>query len=333
MRLPKLSNSRFRRTHLDFFGFWNTFETEVDKANIDPITKFSYLKEFLEPKVRPLIENFIHTVEGYERAKSIIKSKFGKPSEVINAHVQTIMNLPHIKGANSHKIHEFYAKLLPSVQALESMKKLREISGYCRATLDKLEGIRADLTRLDDNWQEWGFPQLVTALGKWTERNPANQYQSRDKSFATNQNKVYSSKANNKTFHKRACIYCDSDEHKSASSKWTERNPANQYQTRDKSFATNQNKVYSSKANNKSFHKRACIYCDSDEHKSVDCKTVTTLNDRRSILKEKHVVLIVQALAIEQLIVVAKAVSIVTQNTTRLFVIRNLVVFYYLQVK
>ena len=146
------------------------------------------------------------------------------------------MNLPHIKGGNPHKIHEFYAKLLPSVQALESMNKLREISGYCRATLDRLEGIRADLTRLDDNWQEWGFPQLVTALGNWTERNPANQYQSRDKSFATNQNKVYSSKANNK-----------------------------------------------------SFHKRACIYCDSDEHKSIDCKTVTTLNYRLSILKEKRV--------------------------------------------
>ena len=112
------------------------------------------------------------------------------------------MNLPHIKGTNPHKIHEFYAKLLPSVQALESMNKLREISGYCRATLDKLEGIRADLTRLDDNWQEWGFPQLVTALGNWTERNPANQYQSKNKSFATNQNKVYSSKANNKSFHK-----------------------------------------------------------------------------------------------------------------------------------
>ena len=230
VKLPKLSISRFRATHLDFFRFWNAFETEVDKANIDPITKFNYLKEFLEP------ENLPHTAEGYERAKSILKSKFRKPSEVINAHVQTIMNLPPIKGANPHKIHEFYAKLLPSVQALESMNKLREISGYCRATLDKLEGIRADLTRLDDNWQEWEFPQLVTALSNWTERNPANQYQSRDKSCATNQNKVYSSKANNK-----------------------------------------------------SFHRRACIYCDSDEHKSVDCKTVTTLNDRRSILKEKRV--------------------------------------------
>ena len=70
---------------------------------------------------------------------------------------------------------------------------------------------------------------------------------------------------------------------------WTERNPANQYETRDKSFATNQNKVYSRKSNNKSFHNRACIYCDSDEHKSVDCKTVTMLNNKQSILKEKRV--------------------------------------------
>ena len=112
------------------------------------------------------------------------------------------------------------------------------------------------------HWQEWGFLQLVTALGNWIERNPVNQYESRDKSFATNRNMVYSSKANNK-----------------------------------------------------SFRKRACIYCDSDEPESVDCKTVTMFNGRRSILKERSAyVLIPQALAIEQLNVIAKAVSIVTQT-------------------
>ena len=73
---------------------------------------------------KALIEYLTRTAEGYERAKSIQKSEFGKPSEVIDAHVQTIMNWPHIKGANPDKIHEFYAKLLPSVQALESMNKL-----------------------------------------------------------------------------------------------------------------------------------------------------------------------------------------------------------------
>ena len=38
--------------------------------------------------------------------------------------------------------------------------------------MDKLPGIRADLVRLDDSWQDWGFCELAEALRKWTERNP-----------------------------------------------------------------------------------------------------------------------------------------------------------------
>ena len=52
------------------------------------------------------------------------------------------------------------------------MKKLKDIKGYVRRTLDKLPGIRAVLVRLDDNWQEWDFCQLVDSLRRWTERNP-----------------------------------------------------------------------------------------------------------------------------------------------------------------
>ena len=54
------------------------------------------------------------------------------------------------------------------------MGKLGEVNGYVRITLDKLEGIRSDLVRTDDSWQEWKFPHLIEALRKWTERNPPN---------------------------------------------------------------------------------------------------------------------------------------------------------------
>ena len=57
------------------------------------------------------------------------------------------------------------------MQALETMKKLKDIKVYMRLTLDKLPGIRADLIRLDDNWQEWDFCQLIDFL-RWTEMNP-----------------------------------------------------------------------------------------------------------------------------------------------------------------
>ena len=75
-------------------------------------------------------------------------------------------------GSHPTKIHEFYKKLLFNVQSLETLGKLTEISGYVRMSVDKLQGIRGDLVRTDDNWRKWGFPKFVEVLRKWTERNP-----------------------------------------------------------------------------------------------------------------------------------------------------------------
>ena len=79
-----------------------------------------------------------------------------------------ILALPHIPGSQPARIEDFYRKLLSNVQALETLGKLREISGYVQMTIDKLVGIRGDLVRTNDDWQEWDFPQLVLALRKWT---------------------------------------------------------------------------------------------------------------------------------------------------------------------
>ena len=171
VKLPQFIISKFQGTDIDWFRFWNQFEAEIDRVNIDAIAKFSYLKELLLPKVRVHIEGLPFTPEGYERAKNILKSTYGRSSEVVNAYVQNLTSLPVIKGANPSKVHDFHAKLLTSVQALESMGKLSELNGFARATLDKLEGIKSDLVRTDDNWQKWGFSQLVDALRRWTENS------------------------------------------------------------------------------------------------------------------------------------------------------------------
>ena len=38
------------------------------------VTKFAYVKELLEPKVRQEIDSLEFTTEGYERAKNILKT-------------------------------------------------------------------------------------------------------------------------------------------------------------------------------------------------------------------------------------------------------------------
>ena len=103
------------------------------------------MKEFLEPKVRSIIDGLPFTSEGYNRAKSILEGKYGKPSEVSNAHIPSIMNLPYIENADPYKIHRFYEKLQTNVNTLDTMGKLKEIKGYVRFTLDKPGGIRVDL--------------------------------------------------------------------------------------------------------------------------------------------------------------------------------------------
>lgn len=128
------------------------------------ITKFSYLKEFLDLKVRKTM-GLPFTAEGYNRAKSILMDRYGKESEIVKAYVQNILDLPRIKGTNPQTIHQFYEQLRYNVQSLETMGKLGDVEGNVALTIDKLAGICGDLVRNDDDWQNWEFVKLCDALG------------------------------------------------------------------------------------------------------------------------------------------------------------------------
>ena len=157
---------------MDWPRFWGQFTETVDKSNIAAINKFTYLCGFLSPKVKRRVESLPFTTEGYNRAKSILKDQYGKNSEVVKAFVKEIMDLPHITGANPKKIAEFSEKLNYSVQALDTLNKLKDVQGNLSITLDKLPAIRGDLVRNDPDWESWDFAKLAEAVRQWVKRNP-----------------------------------------------------------------------------------------------------------------------------------------------------------------
>ena len=61
----------------------------------------SYLKEMIIPKVRLLIDGLPRNTEVHERAKIILSLKFGKPSELANAHVQNIYHCQNYRNKSS----------------------------------------------------------------------------------------------------------------------------------------------------------------------------------------------------------------------------------------
>ena len=109
-KLPKLVISKFSGELTDWPRFWNQYEAEIDLSEVAAVTKFSYLKDLVNPKVKTAIDGLPFTTEGYQRAKNILKSKYGQMSEIVNAYVQNIMALPMITGSHPKKIHEFYEK-------------------------------------------------------------------------------------------------------------------------------------------------------------------------------------------------------------------------------
>ena len=173
-KLPKLVITKFNGTFMDWPRFWGQFTATIDKTDLASITKFSYLRELLDVKVKRTVEVLPFTSEGYNRAKGILQEKYGKESEIIKAYAKEILELPSVPNANPRKISEFSEKLTYCVQALQTLKKLEQVNGAVSMTLDKLPAIRGDLVRTDPEWENWDFAKFSEAVRLWVRRNPVD---------------------------------------------------------------------------------------------------------------------------------------------------------------
>ena len=108
------------RVHIiDWFRFWNQYETEIERSELYPVSKFNHLKEPLTPKVRLLIDTLPFTSEGYSWATAVLKTKFIRPNEVSATHIQCITSLHLLNNSSPNQIHELYEKLRISMQAFD----------------------------------------------------------------------------------------------------------------------------------------------------------------------------------------------------------------------
>ena len=131
-KLPKLVISKFNGTYQDWTRFWEQFKETVDKSSIDPVLKFAYLQELLEPKIKKCVEALPFTSEGYNRAKSVLQDRYGKQSEIIKAFTKQIFDLPKIPDVNPKRIHEFADKLTYAVQSLETLDNYLKLMVMCQ---------------------------------------------------------------------------------------------------------------------------------------------------------------------------------------------------------
>ena len=202
--MPKLVISKFEGTPQDWVRFSGQFSSQIDSTSEPATTKFSYLKELVDVKVRKLIDGLPFTEEDYLKAKALLEKRYGQTSEVVGAYVRNILELPTIRERDVAKIHDFYEKLLFNVESSLTLKKLNELDAAARFTFDKLEVIKNELALIDGNWRDWTFKEFLETLKKWTINNPL-QGGRKQKAFFNREERMHTS---------RGCVYCTSTEHR-----------------------------------------------------------------------------------------------------------------------
>ena len=123
VKLSELVVSKFDVSFADWDRLWGQFNESIERSSLASVAKFSYLKELLSYKVRRDVESLPFTSEGYNRARAILKEKYGKESEVVKAYSKKILDLPVITSNNPKKIGEFSEKLTYCVQCLQTLNK------------------------------------------------------------------------------------------------------------------------------------------------------------------------------------------------------------------
>ena len=150
--MPKLVITKNDGTYEKWLSFWNKFEAEIDATGILPVTKCAHVKELLESNVCETIDGLSFNSEGYERAKNILKSNYGKTSEILRAYIDNINALPVISGSQLNEVHKLWKTLNYDVQSLEALGKLSDCLSMVRGVLDKLSVIEADLVNRKPGW-------------------------------------------------------------------------------------------------------------------------------------------------------------------------------------
>ena len=266
-KLPKLMITKFDGSFMDWPRFWGQFLETIDKTSVDAITKFSYLRELLDSKVRRTMEALPFTPEGYNREKSILTEKYGKESEIVKAYTKAILELPSIPNYNQKKISEFSEKLTYCVQALETLKKLEQVDGAVLMTLDKLPSIRGDLVRTDPDWESWDFVKLSEAIRLWVRRNPvdttARNEREQELSAKRNprQTRIYHTHREDLRPHR--CVYCGEGHRPIECTKVTSLSDRRQIL----------------------LNKRLCFNCTSGNHRASNCPS---RSDCQSCHKRHH---------------------------------------------
>ena len=122
VKLPKLDLRKFDGEVSTWPTFWDAFESSIHKnPTLAPIDKFNYLNSLLMKPALDAISGLSLSASNYEEAIAILKKRFGNKQQIINRHMDILLNVSPVTNQDTRKLRELYDTLESHVRSLKSL--------------------------------------------------------------------------------------------------------------------------------------------------------------------------------------------------------------------
>ena len=121
-RLPKLTLPKFKGAVTTWNTFWDSFKTAVyNNDSIPKIDKFNYLNSSLEGVAARTVQSLTPTEGNYNSAVKLLQECFGRPQQIISAHMDELLKIPACTGNHLSSLREVYDKITVNVRGLSAL--------------------------------------------------------------------------------------------------------------------------------------------------------------------------------------------------------------------
>ena len=111
-RLPRLTLPTFKGDVTRWISFWESFNSAIhSNSQLTTIDKFNYLHSLLEGPAAHCIKGLTLTEANYESAVDLLKQRYGKPQQIIAAHVDELLKIPNCTTNKPQMLRLVYDQL------------------------------------------------------------------------------------------------------------------------------------------------------------------------------------------------------------------------------
>lgn len=124
VRLPKIDMIKFSGDVMAWSSFWNAYEVSVhNNADLTKVEKFNYLKSYLRESALDAVEGFSISDANYDSAIDILENRFGRRDVLINAHMNSFLDLQPVRSANDLKgLRKLYDLCNVKIRSLDALQ-------------------------------------------------------------------------------------------------------------------------------------------------------------------------------------------------------------------